>query len=180
MTSKRPLQAEDIALFRRLAGEVKPLAHKTADIIVTQNRQQKGRQRANISVSTNALEKTGFPVQVQTGNEILFKRPGIQNRVFRKLRRGQIRIVAELDLHGMKLAKAKVALDRFLNDNRFAGGQACVRVIHGKGSGSRNGIAVLKLGIQEWLQCNKNVLAYCSCLPSDGGTGAVYVLFKNG
>ncbi len=81
-------------------------------------------------------------------------------------------------MHGMKLDKAKSAFERFLGQTSHTPGQYCVRIIHGKGLGSKDGVPVLKLSVQQWLQCNKNVLAYCSCRPSDGGPGAVYVLVK--
>ena len=76
-------------------------------------------------------------------------------------------------------ARAKIALDQFMAQIQHTGRQICIRIIHGKGYGSKDGFPVIKRQTQQWLQCNISVLAYCSCRPSDGGTGAIYVLVKS-
>ncbi|NIW87181.1 MAG: DNA mismatch repair protein MutS, partial [Gammaproteobacteria bacterium] len=40
------------------------------------------------------------PAELETGEETVFVRPGLQKRLIRKLRRGQFAVNAELDLHG--------------------------------------------------------------------------------
>jgi DNA-nicking Smr family endonuclease len=51
-----------------------------------------------------------------------------------------------------------------------------VRIIHGKGLGSGPKGPVIKQKLGGWLRQRKNVLAFCSARPVDGGTGALYVL----
>jgi DNA-nicking Smr family endonuclease len=53
-----------------------------------------------------------------------------------------------------------------------------VRIIHGKGNGSRHRGPVLKQKINHWLRQRDEVLAFCSARPMDGGTGAIYVLLR--
>jgi DNA-nicking Smr family endonuclease len=114
---------------------------------------------------------------VETGEELLYSRPGIQHSVMRRLRTGKYATEGELDLHGLTVPQAREALGQFLRDAQFRGWR-CVRIIHGKGLSSAGRIPVLKQKINGWLPQRDEVLAFCSALPVDGGTGAVYVLLK--
>ena len=104
-----------------------------------------------------------------------FARPGVQSAVLKKLRRGQYRVQAELDLHGLTVAEAKSALRGFLA-RALAQHARCVRVIHGKGLRSGHRGPVLKSTVAAVLRRTGAVLAYSSARQVDGGTGAVYVL----
>lgn len=113
------------------------------------------------------------------GETLAYRGPGVQETVFRRLRRGAYRIGAELDLHGLTAISAREALDRFLGDCR-ARDIRCVRVIHGKGLRSAHGGPVLKARVDGWLRRRRDVLAFVSARPRDGGSGAVYVLLRRG
>jgi DNA-nicking Smr family endonuclease len=115
--------------------------------------------------------------EVETGDELLHVRPGLQHGLVRKLRRGQLSVSAQLDLHGMIVAEAKQAVIDFLRDCQQRG-LRCVRIIHGKGLGSPNKQPVLKAKLSHWLRQRDDVLAFCSARPVDGGAGAVYVLLR--
>ena len=117
------------------------------------------------------------PADIETGDELLFMRPGLQHSVMRKLRRGQYAIEAELDLHGNTVPEARENIVAFLNHSR-ARGIRCVRIIHGKGKSSEGKLPVLKGKVNAWLRQKNEVLAFCSSRPNDGGTGAVYVLLR--
>jgi len=117
------------------------------------------------------------PAELELGDELLFSRSGLQHGLLRKLRRGQFSIRMQLDLHGMTVAEARLALTQFLLDCRAANAR-CVRIIHGKGHGSLHKQPVLKGKVNKWLQQRDEVLAFCSARIEDGGTGAVYVLLK--
>jgi len=182
---KQVLKPEDIDLFRQRTQDVKPLTHKTAEL-----QRARSSRRIRSETSTSMTDSTVTSGTLRPGQEmeavaissddyLQFRRPGIQDRVFRKLQRGQLPITDELDLHGMTAYRAQIALDQFMEQIQNSGKQICVRIIHGKGYGSRDGLPVIKRQTQLWLQCNINVLAYCSCRPADGGTGAVYVLVKS-
>lgn len=117
------------------------------------------------------------PADMETGEELLFARSGLQHSVLRKLRRGQFSVSAELDLHGLRVEEARQALSHFLLHCRQQHKQ-CVRIIHGKGNGSRKQQPVLKGKVNHWLRQRDEVLAFCSARPIDGGTGAIYLLLK--
>jgi DNA-nicking Smr family endonuclease len=86
-------------------------------------------------------------------------------------------VEAELDLHGKTAREARRAIVGFLETCREQG-RRCVRVIHGKGQGSREGRAVIKWEVDRWLREHDQVMAFSSARPRDGGTGALYVLLR--
>ena len=122
--------------------------------------------------------EVGYEVEdMQPGDSLSFCRSGIQNSVFKKLKKGQYSVGAELDLHGHTRPEAQVALAKFIQTSR-ENNIRCVRIIHGKGYGSSNQGPIIKPLVNKWLQQRNEILAFCSARPNDGGTGAVYVLLK--
>ena len=114
-------------------------------------------------------------LEIETGEELAWRRAGVAEATLRRLRRGQIARRVELDLHGMTQAEARLALNAFLTECRELG-QLCVRIVHGKGRGSGQRGPVLKAAVNRWLRRTAAVRAFCSARRQDGGTGAVYVL----
>ncbi len=178
MSKKRPVSEEDAALFRNAAGEVRVIED---DHVPAHRRRPKPRPKsaARISTPDASGEKPANSIRApERDGEQLFVRPGLQQKQVKRLRRGQIPIAAEADLHGTRIHEARELLEEFLRDCR-AEGLRCVRVIHGKGLGSRDGHAVLKWEVDSWLRHHDGVMAFCTAQPRDGGTGAVYVLLKD-
>ncbi|KAG1660449.1 hypothetical protein GQR58_021998 [Nymphon striatum] len=115
--------------------------------------------------------------EVEMEGVLSFCREGIQKNVFKKLRSGNYRISDELDLHGSTIKQAKLILVYYLQEAvQFEG--CCIRIVHGKGNRSGDKKPVLKTQVNHWLSEHERVLAFHSCKPKDGGTGAVYVLLK--
>ncbi|HKK15324.1 MAG TPA: Smr/MutS family protein [Gammaproteobacteria bacterium] len=117
------------------------------------------------------------PHTVGIGDVINFRRPGIQQRTLSRLKRGQIAIGRELDLHGETNMAAQERIMLFL-EMCIHDGIRCIRIIHGKGHGSRNKKPVIKNLLNNVLRENRHVLAFTSAPASDGGTGALYVLLR--
>lgn len=166
----------DTALFRRMVGKVTRLPQSRIEPIrprpvpvPLQSVQE------DLAVLAEMAGGGTDPAQPETGEELAYRGPGLQERQFRKLRRGQFAVEAELDLHGMTAESAQAAVAGFLSRSRLAG-KRCVRIIHGKGRGSRGGRPVLKMRLQDWLRRRRDVLGFCSARAMDGGTGALYVL----
>jgi DNA-nicking Smr family endonuclease len=109
--------------------------------------------------------------------DLSFQRAGVRTQVMRRLRRGQIPIEAELDLHGLQQLAARAQLAQFLAHSRDTG-RRCLRVIHGKGHRSGTRGPVLKTAVDLWLRRHPDVLAFSSARAIDGGTGALYVLLR--
>ena len=118
-----------------------------------------------------------WDLDIQTGEQLAFKRDGVSPLVFRKLRRGHWILQGEIDLHGLTREEARVHLAAFLSECARRGTR-CIRVIHGKGLRSRNKEPVLKAKVAHWLAQRDEVLAFCEATPRDGGSGAMFVLLK--
>lgn len=119
-----------------------------------------------------------WDAETETGEETSYVRPGISRQTLRRLRQGSWVAQAELDLHGLTRLEAKRELADFLHECKRRGAR-CVRIIHGKGLGSKNREPVLKLHVRHWLMQRDEVLAYVQARPADGGGGAVMVLLKS-
>jgi DNA-nicking Smr family endonuclease len=165
-------------LFREAVTGIRRLRH---DKVAPHRRklkpypQQRQRDEQQALLDSLALPPTGADIEV--GDELLFRRNGVQNSVLRKLRRGQYRNEAELDLHRLTAAQAHQALVEFIFHSRRRQ-LRCVRIIHGKGLSSKDQRPVLKGKVNQWLQQWDDVLAFCSARQCDGGTGATYVLLR--
>lgn len=113
---------------------------------------------------------------VTAETKLSFSQSGLQRRVLQALRLGEIKQTAKLDLHGATINQARTALNHFLN-HCLNQGHRCVLIIHGKGKPEAEA-PLLKNHLNSWLQQYPAILAYCSAMSRDGGTGAVYVLLK--
>jgi DNA-nicking Smr family endonuclease len=101
----------------------------------------------------------------------------VREETLRRLRRGQVAVEGEIDLHGLTRHATHDALRTFLG-LALAQRLRCVRVIHGKGLRSGPGGPVLKHAVSDWLARIDSVAAFATAQPADGGTGALYVLLK--
>ena len=114
---------------------------------------------------------------LETGEELVFLRDGLSRQVLRRLRRGHWVVQDSLDLHGMNRHEAAEQVAEFLRRVSQLGAR-CVRIVHGKGLGSRNREPVLKGKLRRWLERRDEVLAYCQAPSHEGGSGALLVLLK--
>jgi len=115
--------------------------------------------------------------ELETGEELLYLRDGHSPDILSKLRRGHWVVQAAIDLHGLISDEARLYVATFLNDCKKRG-LRCVRIVHGKGLGSRNREPVLKHKLRGWLIQRDEVIAYAEARRQDGGSGAVIVLLK--
>jgi DNA-nicking Smr family endonuclease len=167
--AKPPREADNLPddqdLFQQEVGDVKRLSHNQAFV------------QQSPSAETRLPAPDDIESRVESGEILRFLRSGIQTTVLQKLRRGQFPIEATLDLHGLTTNEANDQLYRFVQLSQSLGRQA-VRVVHGKGHGSKGQQPILKAKINQWLREFPVVLAFCSSSPRDGGTGAVDVLLR--
>ncbi len=178
MSDRSRLNKDDRELFRSTVGPVQPVEQDKVLTHSTKPKPTPTQTRANEGMVLAEMASGEFDLtSMETGDELLYRRPGLQNKLLKKLRRGQFSINAELDLHGLTIPLAKAALSEFLANSQ-AVNHRCIRIIHGKGLGSKEGKPILKNQLSRWLQQHDEVLAFCSARPIDGGTGAVYVLLK--
>lgn len=112
------------------------------------------------------------------------RRLDVDPREIRRLRRGAYAVDGKLDLHGQSVEEARSAVTRFVRARRIQGDRA-VLLVHGRGSHSPGGHAVLRGELAAWLSqgsAARDVAAFAS-VPSGWGrsggpSGAVFVLLS--
>jgi DNA-nicking Smr family endonuclease len=122
------------------------------------------------------LSRLAFDLDdIEFDDDAVFLRPGLPRDILRKLRRTHWVIQDHLDLHGLTGDQAVEATAEFLADCKRRG-LRCVRIVHGKGLGSRGREPVLKRRVRRQLMRRSEVLGYVEPRPIHGGGGAVVVL----
>ncbi len=105
---------------------------------------------------------------------------GLDRRLLLRLRRGDYAVQGHVDLHGLNREEARDRVELFMHESRLKG-HRCILIIHGRGLNSKDQIPVLKEAVRLWLvrgRLSRNVLAFATARPTDGGAGAVYVLLR--
>lgn len=169
---------DDLELFRREMADVRRLegTERAPDQRPRPRPVPRQREADEKRVLEELLLEPDTDEGMETGEELLFLRSGYQKRYLRRLRRGQYAIEDHLDLHAMNEATAREVLLQFLAEARESD-LGCVRVVHGKGLRSKT-YPKLKAMTNRLLRRHPGVIAFASCRPVDGGTGAVAVLLK--
>jgi DNA-nicking Smr family endonuclease len=170
--------SDDAALFREAVAGARPVSARRLHLRRPPPKATaRFRRRDEAQVLQDSLTIGPDTLELETGEELTFRRPAVSVAVFRQLRRGHFAIKAEIDLHGMTSDQAREELRSFLAECVDARIQ-CVRIIHGKGLRSGPRGPVLKASVNRWLRRWDDVLAFCSAPARDGGTGALYVLLR--
>ena len=168
--------------FRRATAGVAPLAAPRR-IAPRRERPAPVPQQSRRDERAALAESLSGPLSVEdaieSGEELVFLRDGLSHQLLRKLRRGHWVVEDNLDLHGMNRIEAAASVAAFLR-RCLTRRLRCVRIVHGKGLGSRNREPVLKGKLRKWLAMRDEVLAFCQAPAADGGGGAVLVLLKAG
>jgi DNA-nicking Smr family endonuclease len=162
----RPPKREERALWRAAMRDVAPIIERPAEAPET-------------AAPTTPPPRRAAPPRAQPAPAVTLPElteataPGLDRRSAERLRRGERRIEARLDLHGMTQDEAHQALLTFLARS-VAAGRRCVLVITGKGG-------VLRSAVPRWLNERPNrphLLAFMPAQAKDGGAGALYLLLR--
>ncbi|HEC19776.1 MAG TPA: DNA mismatch repair protein MutS [Gammaproteobacteria bacterium] len=167
----------DAELFRQMMAGVKPLSAEERVAPPTPRASAKPRQTPARPPSNAGFAIREHVPDVAPEEALFFARSGLQTRLLHRLKRGELRPEARLDLHGLTIAEAGAQLMDFLGQSQIQG-LRCVCVVHGKGHRSAEGRPVLKAQINQWLRDMPEVLAFATTLPKDGGAGAMYILLR--
>jgi DNA-nicking Smr family endonuclease len=189
-TGRRKLKGDETQLWQRVVTDVQPLGRRgntnpPADPL--DPKPQTSEQPATPDKS-NQIPRPRAPSPLERPSKAPEPEPelehgvapGLDKRTLAKLRRGQIPVESQIDLHRYTQEQAHRALDSFLDASQMAG-RRCVLVITGKGLRADGSVGVLRKGVPHWLNLPPNrarVLAFCHATPADGGEGALYVLLR--
>lgn len=170
------MKNDERELFRAAVRDVRPLRQSAATPARARRLPRAASRRADEARAlAESLALGADELDVESGEELLYRRENTSEAVLRRLRRGEYAVRDELDLHGMTQDEARGALGAFLAES-IAHDRRCVRIIHGKGRRSGQRGPVLKSAVNRWLRRHGGVRAFCSARRNDGGTGAAYVL----
>ena len=175
---------DDDALFAEAVAGVVPLEQtRLAPTPLYRDPTPLSEREREVIRELDALVNGESPFDLRHSDEFLSGCvPGLDPRVLRRLRKGEFTPQADLDLHGCDAATARRLVEEFVVA-AHARGLRCLRIVHGRGNRSPNGEPVLRPSLPRWLARGPArwiVLAYTSAPPTDGGTGATYVLLRRG
>lgn len=170
---------EDLALFEQAVGPVRRLAdHGEVPQRLRPAPEPLQSLLDEARVPHELTRSTIDPALIEIGEELSYLKAGLSPRLLRQLKRGQFSIADEIDLHQMTVEVARKAIKIFLDESRREH-RLCVKIIHGKGLRSRAQGPVLKRLVDGMLRQRRDVLAFASAPPAEGGTGAVVVLMRH-
>lgn len=175
MPKKINVTTDDLATFHDAVEGTKPLSQNKIRLS-SPVKPRKIKKEINAPETVLHLSTDSNLPEVSSEAFISFKQNDISNKNLRKLRKGQYNVGATLDLHGMNVEEAMVAVESFLQQCMHKG-MRVVLIIHGKGYHSGQS-PVLKNKLNHWLREINFVLAFSSAAPQHGSRGAMYVLLK--
>jgi DNA-nicking Smr family endonuclease len=133
------------------------------------------RRADEAQVLADSLAFDAHDLDVESGDELAFRREGVAESSLRRLRRGEYAVRDELDLHGMTQDEARARARPLPRGGRPP--WPPLRAHHPR-QGARLGPPwpCPQVGRQPVARRHGDVQAFCSARRNDGGTGALYVL----
>lgn len=173
-------QDDDFSLFQAMMNDVKPIKNDTAELkkshVVTEAQLAKRQAAIWLNVDDPNYLSTEQTEMIKPQDVIEFKRDGVQEGVYRKLRLGKYPIQARLDLHRKTIKEARDEVVAFLRQCMQMDIRT-VMIVHGRGERS-NPPALMKSYVATWLTQINDVQCAHSAQRFHGGTGAVYILLR--
>ncbi len=174
------MSQEDLELFQQMMGDVKTITHDTVELKKAHQvtEAQLAKREAAVSLADHdpeALSIDHAPM-LKPDDMLEFKRDGVQDGVYRKLRLGKYPIQAHLDLHRKTLKEGRSEVIQFIRQC-MAMDIRTLLIVHGRGERS-NPPALMKSFVSHWLTQISEVQCAHSAQRLHGGTGAVYVLLR--
>ncbi|NNM60365.1 MAG: hypothetical protein HKM04_11210 [Legionellales bacterium] len=170
------IEKDDIDLFRQAMRHVKPLKSTDKTYLKSHQAEDNLAYRRKQAQAITPTLTVGLSIkQKVAAHEVMhYAQTGLADSQYNRLKKGEISIQAELDLHGYTVEQGILALEDFFILSRERQ-YRCLRIIHGKGKQDN---ALIKNATLAFLQAQTDVLAFHSAPPKMGGTGVVLVLLK--
>lgn len=175
-------------LFQQEMQGVQPIQQKDKVSISTNQSRKGSLNKANSAARQLAAQHIDQSQQQNTLHTstvkpvgphdiVSYKRPGIQDGVFRKLRLGKYDIEARLDLHRRTVEQARNDVLQFIREC-MEHDIRCILILPGKGDRNVENPGILKSHLVHWLENIDDVQAFHTAQRHHGGTGAFYTLLK--
>lgn len=179
---RRVVTADEIRVWKAVVAEAKPLPGRSppADPSpeaaalpepVASPPPPPGKPPVRPSAHPPTPPRTGHG-ELHHGNS-----PGLDRRSAERLKRGEMEIEADLDLHGLTQDMAHAQLTAFIQ-RCWITQRRCVLVVTGKGA---QGFGILRAQVPRWLNqspLRERILGFSYAQPRHGGDGALYVLIR--
>jgi DNA-nicking Smr family endonuclease len=174
------MQDEDKNLFQKAVKNVKPLKIKSKTIEIPVSKPKPIAKKLiedEERVLLDSISDDYIYENIDSGYGLLYLRHGHSPDILNKLKKGYWVVQGSIDLHGMISQEAKSYIVNYIQDCKKRHIR-CIRIIHGKGIGSKNKEPILRNKVKNWLAQKDEVIAYAQAPNYDGGSGAVIVLLK--
>ncbi|SON49380.1 DNA endonuclease SmrA [Vibrio tapetis] len=173
-------QEDELDLFAQMMTDVRPISQDKAVLQKQHNLTDAhiAKQEAAVHLSESDPEYLSIDnaPMLKPDGFLEFKRSGVQEGVYRKLRLGKYPLQARLDLHRKSLKEARDEVLKFLRQCQRLDVRTVI-IVHGKGERS-NPPALMKSFVAAWLEQIQEVMCFHSAQRYHGGTGAVYVMLR--
>lgn len=173
-------QEDELDLFAQMMTDVRPISQDKAVLQKQHNLTDAhiAKQEAAVHLSESDPEYLSIDnaPMLKPDGFVEFKRSGVQEGVYRKLRLGKYPLQARLDLHRKSLKEARDEVLKFLRQCQRLDVRTVI-IVHGKGERS-NPPALMKSFVAAWLEQIQEVMCFHSAQRYHGGTGAVYVMLR--
>lgn len=179
---RRQPTADEIRIWRAVIADAKPLPGKTPPA------EPSAEEAGSEPVASPPPPPGSPPVRPSahpappsrhTGQGELHhgKAPGLDRRSAERLKKGEMEIEADIDLHGLSQDMAHFQLAAFIQ-RCWVAQRRCVLVVTGKGA---QGFGILRAQVPRWLNqspLRERILGFSYAQPRHGGDGALYVLIR--
>lgn len=171
----------EFELFREQMSDVKPIhqettIHKSTKKVTGAQLARREAAQANDEALDDHLSME-FVEPVSPSDTITYKKDGVQDGVYKKLRLGKYHSEATLNLQQMSAIDARRQLVSFMQDCQRLKLRA-ITINHGMGLHSKPYPALLKSYLNVWLRNLDSVLCFHTAPKHLGGFGATSVLIK--
>ncbi len=129
-----------------------------------------------VALDDNGLS-VDYVVPLDPHDFLSYKKDGVQEGVFKKLRLGKYQIDSRLSLQRLKFDDARLIFYNTITDCHERGIRTLL-IDHGLGLHSKPFAGFMKSYVNQWLGEMDAVIAFHTALKQHGGLASVYVLLK--
>lgn len=167
------MNLDDNDLFRDAMGDVTPLKYTTTTLWLKSPSTKAPRKPPGETEQENFLTR-GYLEIVPLNTPLEYKADGIQQGILDKLRRGEYKLDASLNLLRQPVETCRQALFSFMMQAQKQDLRNLL-IIHGKGRDDESHANIVRSYLARWLQQFDDVQTFCVAQTRHGGAGALYV-----